>query len=1355
MTFFILRRFVVAVLMSVGVTFLAAAQVVREARFENISTTEGLSNNNINHIYQDYQGYIWISTLSGLNRYDGYEIKSFFHKANDPTTLLNNTVVWVAEGPDQMLWVKNGGGISLYNPYSEQFQPADKYLEILKTDAVFITKIIKDAQGNFWVSIDNRGVMKIAGDQLTSFGTTADHQVRLASNSITDMWLDKAGNLGVVHAFGQIEVINTTDNKVIRRYGFPEKFTQYNRYWKLFMDSGNDIWLYSTEDNYGLFYINTKSGESRILDEEELTSPIVRGIVEQDNGELWIGVDHGGVCVLNKENWKIRTIQNNPDISKSLVNNNVNALFKDQNGGTWVGTSKSGLSYHYQGAENFSHFKVDKRDPEFNDMSSFVEDAAGNIWIGTNGKGLLKFNRKTKTFEIPQASAAGAPIPEVIVSLCYTKDQRLLIGSYLGGLYEYDGKTCRKLDVFGNATSVSVWEVFEDSRGNIWLGTLSQGTYVIDKNTGVVAHYDQSNFLNSNYVTCMMEDSKGQIWLGTGVGLHVYNPQTDRFQVFLVEDGSDHPLSNNSIVSLEEDQKGNIWVGTLDGLNRYLGNDDFQLYTVENGLASNIVMAISEDQNGALWMSTSRGISKMTFDGEEFGFQNFGISDGLQGESFTEDAYLKTADGALIFGGQNGFNIFRPEDIQINDASTRLMFTRFLVGNEPLIPGAPIDGRVILTKSLEQTQKISLDYDENSFSIEFHAVSFSLSDKIRYQYKLDGYDVNWINASPENRKVNYANLDYGNYTFHVRVSNNANTWQKNELIMEISVRPPFWQTPWAYLLYIAVLVILLSISRTLIIRKEREKAYAESEKREAERQHQLDMMKIRFFTNISHEFRTPLSLILTPIERMLKSTEQIKVDELKIVQRNANRLMTLVNQLLDFRKLEANQHRLSQSSGDIITFLQDIIYSFSDLSREKRIALEFKSDIKSFYTFFDKDKMEKIMFNLISNAMKFTRSGGNITVDFEVIEKAPANPLIMIMVTDTGIGIPKDKHELIFNRFFQHEISGDIVNNGTGIGLSITKEFVELHGGKISVDSKPDMGSTFIVELPLKEISSDEDLVDGLVEELAQSVHQRDENTDVIDSSKPTVLLVEDNYDFRFYLKDNLKQYYNVTVASNGKEAWKMIKNDPPDVIISDVMMPIMDGHELCEKVKSDPRTLHIPVILLTAQSSDQHRIAGLEAGAIEYISKPFNFEILISSINSALKFQRRVQESEHKIKVQTSEVDIVSMDEQLITKAVAFVEANISNSEFSVEDLSHELGYSRGHFYQKILKITGQSPIDFIRNIRMKRAADLLERSQLNVSEVAYKVGYNNPKLFSRYFKSVYNMYPSEYRGKTEEPAE
>lgn len=376
-------------------------------------------------------------------------------------------------------------------------------------------------------------------------------------------------------------------------------------------------------------------------------------------------------------------------------------------------------------------------------------------------------------------------------------------------------------------------------------------------------------------------------------------------------------------------------------------------------------------------------------------------------------------------------------------------------------------------------------------------------------------------------------------------------------------------------------------------------------------------------------------------------------------------------------------------------------------------------------------------------------------MDFEVIEKAPANPLIMIMVTDTGIGIPKDKHELIFNRFFQHEISGDIVNNGTGIGLSITKEFVELHGGKISVDSKPDMGSTFIVELPLKEISSDEDLVDGLVEELAQSVHQRDENTDVIDSSKPTVLLVEDNYDFRFYLKDNLKQYYNVTVASNGKEAWKMIKNDPPDVIISDVMMPIMDGHELCEKVKSDPRTLHIPVILLTAQSSDQHRIAGLEAGAIEYISKPFNFEILISSINSALKFQRRVQESEHKIKVQTSEVDIVSMDEQLITKAVAFVEANISNSEFSVEDLSHELGYSRGHFYQKILKITGQSPIDFIRNIRMKRAADLLERSQLNVSEVAYKVGYNNPKLFSRYFKSVYNMYPSEYRGKTEEPAE
>lgn len=1325
------------------------AQENIDIKFESLTTANGLSNNNIHSIYQDEQGYIWVSTLSGLNRYDGDRVISFLNIPGDTNSLSNNSVLWVAEGPEKKLWVKNGNGLSLYNPMNEAFESSAKYLEILQTDAAFITQIIKDQTGSFWIAIENLGLIKLTDGSILEMSTTSEKETRVASKNITDLWLAPNGQLWIVHSFGQLEVIDTNKNRVIRRYGFPDEILDGDDYWKVFVDRDGDIWSYRPHSPFGVHYLNTRTGETKTLTDRELTSEIVRGIVQHENGQIWIGTDHGGVSVLDKSNWTVKAIKTNADQEKSLVSNNVTSIFKDNQGGIWIGTAKNGLSYHHARANSFKHLRIARKDQVYNDMSCFVEDGFGNLWIGTNGKGILKFDPINSKFTslLDQNDVQGK-MPEVVVSMLMTSKGEILVGSYFDGLYSFDSKrSFKELKIFPEGfKNLSIWKLFEDSKGQIWIGTLSNGVFVYNPKTSEIKQYSQANLLKSNYVTSITEDKKGSIWIGTGQGILILDPDLETIRSFLKDNTEPNSLSNNSVVSILEDKKGRIWVATLDGLNLYDGEGSFKVFRVSDGLSSNIIHALLEDDLGNIWFSTSKGITKLTPTEDEYLFQTFDVFDGLQSGSFTENAALKTRNGNMLFSGQNGFNLFTPKDIQTTAQLPKLMFTRLKIANEYIVTGQEYDGRSILERPLNEAEEVVLMHDENSISIEFVALSFFQSAKIKYQYKLDAFDELWFSISDDSRKVNYTNLDPGKYTLRVRASSSSNLWDDTGISLNLVIKPPFWQTVYAYILYFVCFGIFLYITRSFIVSRERQKASLESEKRETQRQHELDLMKLRFFTNISHEFRTPLSLVLTPIDRMIKNPESIKVSELTVVRRNAKRMLNLVNQLLDFRKLEASEHKLHVSSGNFIRFLKDIVGSFSDLSREKQITLEFKSEVKTFYTLFDKDKMEKILFNLLSNAFKFTLSGGNITVNFEILDNTKDNQKVMIVVTDSGIGIPEDKYQLIFNRFYQNDANnGEIINNGTGIGLSITKQFIELHQGKISVESTVGRGSSFIVELPLKEISGDEP------RDLENPDEYDNEAADVFDANKPTVMLVEDNFDFRHYLKDNLKPNFNILTAPHGKEAWKLIRNRPPEIVISDVMMPVMDGHELCKKIKSDPRTSHIPVILLTAQSSDEHRIIGLDSGAIEYIAKPFNFDVLLSSINSALKFQERVKVSENHIKAEPSELEIVSIDEQLIAKALELIEANISNSEFSVEDLSHELGYSRGHFYQKILKITGQTPIDFIRGVKMKRAEELLKKSQLNIAEIAYHVGYNNPKLFSRYFKSVYNVYPSDYRVKND----
>jgi signal transduction histidine kinase/DNA-binding response OmpR family regulator len=617
-------------------------------------------------------------------------------------------------------------------------------------------------------------------------------------------------------------------------------------------------------------------------------------------------------------------------------------------------------------------------------------------------------------------------------------------------------------------------------------------------------------------------------------------------------------------------------------------------------------------------------------------------------------------------------------------------------------------------------------------------------EKNKYLYKLEGFNDNWIQADANSRKATYTNLDPGGYTFRVKASNNDGVWNNEGISLKIRILPPFWATPWAILLYVSILFGGLYVSRRIALTRVQNKFRLVQERKEAQHLHELDAMKIKFLTNVSHEFRTPLTLILTPLEKIISNTtDKNSLNQFYLIQRNAKRLLNLVNKLLDFRKLEVDEVKFNPSEGDIVSFIKDTVYSFSDLSDKKEIALNFKSTLASLETIFDQDKLEKILFNLLSNAFKFTPEQGNVTVEVDRITHMEKT-YIRIVVSDSGIGIAPDKLDKIFDRFYQAELPDHIVNQGSGIGLSITKEFVKIHEGTITVESELGKGSTFVVELPVFEVR--QTFSEEIFPSHVQKIEPGSEATEA--HNLPSLLLIEDNEDFRYYLRDNLKDLYRIYEAKDGREGLAKILSLLPDLIVSDVMMPGMDGIELCRKIKSDSRVSHIPVILLTARSKEEQKLEGLECGADDYITKPFSFDILQLRIKRLIQQQEQLHKDFKKfIEVKASDIKITSLDETLIRKAIDCVENNISNADFSVEDLSHELGMSRVHLYKKLLALTGKPPLEFIRSIRLQRAAQLLEKSQLSVSEVAYQVGFNNPKYFARYFKEEFNILPSAYQ--------
>nr|WP_319510073.1 two-component regulator propeller domain-containing protein [uncultured Draconibacterium sp.] len=1351
-------------------------------KFMHISINDGLSNNEIKAILKDKQGFMWFGTAQGLNRYDGTNFKTFLHDINDSTSIPFNAIEYLFEDFDGRLWIRSYENFTVYNPVFESFSSPETVYHGTTIPVNGTQSFFTDSQGNTWLVNSNYGLYKFNPDNQSADSIRFISSVNKPANNnyLNSVAEDSKQMLWAISNVGELMQINPQTKQTEQTFFLGDEVANEFNKFQLFIDSDNDIWIYSPGLPYGVFFLDSKSGKIRNINQNsaglQLSNNMVSSVVEDVSGAIWIGTDHGGINILNKENKTITVVQNKGDNPVSIAQNSITFLYRDNEDIIWAGTYKKGISYFHNNLIRFNHFSYSAESENslpYNDVNCFVEDNRGNLWIGTNGGGLIYFNRqKNKFTSYKHAPAAPNSISaDIIVSLHIDSKGTLWVGTYQGGLNRFNGQAFQHYKHNpDNPNSISdnrIWSIFEDSKQNLWVGTLNGGLNLFDRTKNQFIHYtsDAINSVGSDFIMSIIEDSEQNLWLGTSNGLDVLNLNTKRFTHYAANPNLPGQLSDGNANDIHEDVRGLIWVATSQGLNVLNKNQGtFLVFTESDGLANSNIKTIEEDENGNLWIASLKGISKISVQNYspllpvnelQVHIENFGLQDGLQGNEFNQKAAYRTRSGELIFGGANGFNLFNPENIVSHDPNEKIVLTGFKVFNQDVSVNEPFRKRIILDQSITYSDKISLKHKENVFSLEFAALSYFHPEKNTFQYKLSGFNDEWLQVNKGTNELTFTNLNAGEYKLLIRVSKDNASWLEMQPPLIIEILPPFWETGYAYALYILLIIALLFITWKILTERQRLKFEAEQEHREAERIQQVDTLKTKFFTNISHEFRTPLSLIIAPIEKLIENSKNEEDKKhLVLIQRNARRLMAMVNQLLDFRKMELQKIEVHRDWGEIIGFVREIAASFEDLMQSKNISFSFSGTPNELHTYFDKDKTDKIFTNLFSNACKFTNNGGTISLTTE-LNTSGEKPLLTIKISDNGIGIEPQQQMQIFNRFYQTDRSATEINQGSGIGLSMVKEYVTLLGGDVNVESQLNAGSTFTVELPV-EIFTDEEIAAKQKRITTdKKIHQQPLSTNTVDipafdKEKKTLAIVEDSADLRFYLKDSFKNKYNIIEAENGAKALPVIEKQQPDIVISDVMMPEMNGVELCSKIKSTRKTKHIPVILLTAKTDTAPVIEGYESGADAYLTKPFDFKVLESRVENLIRSREQLRIMYQALTgIDPEKVKVDSEDERFIKRALKIVEENIAEASFTVENFGSEMGMSRVSLYKKLVALTEKTPIEFIRVIRLKRAAHLLETSQLSVSEVAYQVGFNNPRYFSKYFAEEYKMLPSEYIAK------
>ncbi len=1356
--------------------YTAGLSAQEQYMFKHIAAKDGLSHSQVNCIFKDSRGFMWFATAGGLNRYDGYHYKVYRSNENDTLSIADNLIENIQEDYAGFLWVYTGAGYVRYNPQTETFaRDFSSFRKQMGMKSV-PTLVYIDNQKNYWLYAPGEGgfcynpltkkvITCLHGDNGLSEGTVV--AIRDSKTAILFLFDD-----------GSIDFIDKETGKVLRRDTYLRTHAGIvSGKYSLRVDRDNDIWVYS-RTAAGVWVCDSRTNTWTLYDNSprstpyRLSSNVIQDIAEDNGGKIWLATDHGGVNIINKSTGQLTVLLNNVADERTISNNSINCIYCDNVNTLWLGSYKKGISYYNESIYKFGvdHLSSLRRLKNFDSDVTFLETGKDELlWIGTNGSGLIRMDRKTgekQLFE-HQPNQPNSLSSDVIVSLCAARDGRVWIGTYLGGMDCFDGHRFVHYrpnpDNPNSLANDNIWSIVEDEEGMIWIGTLGGGLQRLNPATGQFTTY--ATQLGSPFVTSLCMGRESVLYIGTAVGITIYDRKKGTFEKLEGNRAGTQRFSNQNVNQIYEDSRGLLWIVTRDGLNVYdRRNDHITSLHRADGLPDDFMCAIIEDSNKNMWLTTPNGVSNIVVNTDpksgsyRYSFYNYDEMDGLQDREFNMRSITRTFRGDILMGGIRGFNILRPDAIKYNHILPEVKFTGLTLFNEEVKIGQEYNGNLILSEALNLIDCIELKYGQNVFTVAFSGMNYILPEKARFAYMLEGFNTDWLIAEGSMHEVTYTNLAPGTYTLKVKAANSDGYWNDKATSLTIVVHPPFWRSAWAYLLYTLMIIGILYYASMQIKNRERAKFKIKQVELEAARMHELDDMKLRFFTSVSHEFRTPLTLILAPMEYLISHTENAESKQkLTLVRRNALRLLNLVNELLDFRKGDVSSHRLNATTGDAIAFLRGICQSFMELSEKKNIRFSFLPRIESCPMDFDEDKLGRVLLNLLSNAFKFTPEGGNVVVQASMIPATDTQPeQLEVRVADNGIGVSDENKERIFERFFQVQQSSSENQGGSGIGLHLVKEFVMLHGGDIHVEDNPGRGSVFVFtinnlsENRVEEVPAVEEnpATEILQDWVSVSAVEAPAVTEEGANGSPLILLVEDNDDFRSFLSDSLRGHFRICEAANGLEAWKMIPELQPDLIISDVMMPEMDGCELCRLVKNDIRTSHIPLILLTARTAEEQKVEGLSEGADDYITKPFNFEILMLRIRKLIEQGEKKREQFNKqIEPNPSEITITSLDEKLIAKAIKYVEDNIGRSELSVEEMSRELGMSRVHLYKKLLTITGKSPIEFIRVIRLKRAAQLLRESQMNVSEIAYEVGFNNPKYFSKYFKEEFGKLPSEYK--------
>lgn len=1317
--------------------------------FMNLSSKEGLSSNVVNTIHKDSFGYMWFGTDDGLNRFDGQHFTVYRHKGDDSTSIASNEILDIYEDRSRNLWIGTGSGLVLYN------RKLDSFKNYRETRNMAITAICSDGNQDIWVA-GYGGLYVLSSKtgfmQPISLKRKEDRDA-IRSHAIMHMFRDRHNRMWLGTRRG-LYLYEPRDGKLVRFLHSDEPSSlSGNSVTAISQDVKGNIWV-GTNEGLSVLKINGKefvNYRHAPLDKNSLSSNIIYAIAPEPGGMLWIGTENG-LNILDPVTGNISRVDHDGRNRFSLIGKSVKSIFIDKEGVYWVATFRGGVNKYDKNLAFFNLRQSNRFDPaglSASVVTSFVEAGRNRIYVGTDGGGLNLFNSETGVFgHIPLGGAASDALSILAME---KRASEVWIGTYLNGLFILDAKTGKSRHITsGNGpNNISGNDIFcmkADSRGNMWIGTNGQGVDCFDGDSKAFIHFNKAGIgrdriqLNG-YIRAIEEDREGNIWIGSnGAGIAVYNP-LNRYTKLLNRGNTDLP--NDNINSIYAARDGRVWIGTAAGLSSYdLNTNKVITFSEDDGLANGVVYKVLEDEGSTIWVSTNKGLS--SFDPAVKRFKNYSSYNGVQRSPFVIGAGLRLSDGRLFFGGTDGFNYFHPKDLYANKSVPKVVLTDLKISNQSVKPSkdSPIK------EDISVVEVINLDYKQN-FSLSFVALNYTSPHESRYSYKLENFEKEWNVVGQSNTAI-YTNLDPGEYIFNVKATSDTGEWTTPLKSIKIVVHPPFWLSYYAYAFYLLLVASTLVYVRHLGIRKlksrfahEQERIRVqqmiEQERRESERLREFDKLKIEFLTNLSHEFRTPISLIVGPVEQLIQQeTNSPRNQQLQMIKRNSRRLLNLVNQLLDFRNIKDKEQKLHVTERDFVAFVKEVAESFKDLADRKRINFSFSSEVKTYFTVFDSNKIERIFFNLLSNAFKFTLEGGEVSLKIQEVEG------MQVSLSDSGIGMKEEEQERIFERFFQTETDGSVINQGSGIGLSIAKEFVKLHGGTIQVHSIAGKGSTFTVHLPFSKIQDASILDDDLSEE--ETTYDPILET-AATTPLPTILLVEDNEDFRFYLKDNLSAYYRVVEASNGKDGWQKVLSAHPQLVVSDISMPHVSGTELCRKIKSDKRTNHIPVILLTALAGEDNQMIGLGTGASDYMTKPFNFEILHIKIRNLLTQNQQLKSTYSKqIKMLAPEPVVESDNEKFLERILQYIEANLTSSQLSVEELSRHMGMSRGSLYSKVLEMTAETPVEFIRSVKLDKAAILLEKSDMNVGQICYSVGFATPNYFARAFKAKFNMLPSEY---------